>query len=133
MKIINSFLLFSIRMEPWMQTFCPWMAGCVGGGHDGHSLWICLWEWFYLSFIQHLPKFPSLPLLLSNCIMVRWMLPFGLSAVVLNFFLRWINSIFHGGRSEYKCELAVTVVLDDEAMARVFVAVSSLFNFNRYK
>lgn len=42
---------------------------------------------------------PELMSLLSNCIIVRWILPFGLIAP--NFFLRWINSIFHGGSSEW--------------------------------
>lgn len=80
-------------------------------------------DWIYLEFVdwnwisKHLPKFPSFGLL-SNCIIVRWMLPFGLIADELNFFLRWINSIFHGGRSTYRCELGDTVVLDDDAMPR---------------
>lgn len=45
------------------------------------------------------------------------MLPFGLSADVLNFFLRWSNSNFHGGKSAYKCELGGTVELGDVAIA----------------
>lgn len=99
-----------------------WVGGWVDVyvysiGCDGHLLVICFERIIFI--IKHLPKFPSL--LLSNCITVRWMLPFGLIAAdeVLNFFLRWISSIFHGGRSKCKCELGVTVVLDDEAMVRL--------------
>lgn len=42
----------------------------------------------------NLPSLPS-----TVCVIVRCMLPFGL--IPPNFFLRWINSIFHGGISEW--------------------------------
>lgn len=88
-------------------------------------LWVCCENGFIIIIKpKHLPIFPSL---LSNCIIVRWMLPFGLSADVLNFFLRWINSIFHGGKSAYKCELGGTVVLDDDAAMMAWYPIS-VFN-----
>lgn len=42
------------------------------------------------------------------------MLPFGLIVDVFDFFLRCRSSIFHGGKSECKCNVGVNVVLEDD-------------------
>lgn len=99
-------VFFCFFVSAKLPSFCPIMSAC---NYKWPNRYIC----FYIivtAIIKYLPEFASL---LSNCIIVRWILPFGLTAEP-NFFLRWISSIFHGGISEWLTTLGK---LDVEAIS----------------